>query len=132
VPPPGYGTPPPGTPPPGYGAPPPAYGYPQPGYGNPTYGYGGVPSGPKPDSYLVPAILTTLFCCLPSGIAAIVFAAQVDSKYARGDYEGAVASARNAKVWTWVSVGLGLVAIVLWVVFLVAVGESTNDPYYYD
>ncbi len=45
---------------------------------------------PCPDNYLVYAILTTLFCCLPFGIAGIVKAAQVSTKYQAGDYEGAV------------------------------------------
>jgi hypothetical protein len=53
-------------------------------YGSPA------PAGPKPDNYLVWAILSTLFCCLPLGVASIVFAAQVDGKYNSGDYAGAV------------------------------------------
>src|ERR1043166_271348 len=36
-------------------------------------------------NYLVPAILCTLCCCLPGGIAAIIYAAQVNSKKAAGD-----------------------------------------------
>ena len=57
----------------------------------------GGPAGPKPDNYLVWAILSTLFCCLPLGIASIVFAAQVDGKYNSGDYVGAQASSASAK-----------------------------------
>ena len=37
-------------------------------------------------NYLVQAILTTLFCCLPFGIVAIVYAAQVNTKIEAGDY----------------------------------------------
>ena len=40
-------------------------------------------------NYLVQAILVTVFCCLPFGIPAIVFAAQVNSKVAAGDIHGA-------------------------------------------
>jgi hypothetical protein len=58
---------------------------------------------------LVWAILATLFCCLPTGIVAIVYAAQVDSKVSAGDIAGAKDSARNAATWSWVSFGLGLV-----------------------
>jgi hypothetical protein len=67
------------------------------------------PAGPKPTNYLVPAILVTLFCCLPFGIASIVFAAQVDSKYAAGDYAGAQRSSDKAKLWMWLALGFGLV-----------------------
>ena len=55
------------------------------------------PAGPKPDNYLVWAILSTLFCCLPLGVASIVFAAQVDGKYNSGDYAGAQNSSEKAK-----------------------------------
>jgi len=61
---------------------------------------------------LVWAILATLFCCLPTGIVAIVHAAQVNTKLAHGDMAGARESARNAATWSWVSFGLGLLFLV--------------------
>jgi hypothetical protein len=70
-------------------------------------------------SYLVQAILVTIFCCLPFGIPAIVFAAQVSSKQAAGDYAGAVAASNKARTWCWASFGVGLAVCVLW--FAVAV-----------
>jgi len=70
--------------------------------------------GPKPPSHLVWAILATVLCCLPTGIAAIVFAAQVDGRYAAGDYTGALQSSANAKTWSWVSFGLGLVFVLFY------------------
>ena len=57
---------------------------------------------------LVWAILATLFCCLPTGIVAIVYAAQVDSKLAGGDVAGAMRMSSNAATWSWVSFGIGL------------------------
>lgn len=72
------------------------------------------PGGPKPPNHLVWAILSTVLCCLPTGIAAIVFAAQVDGKYAAGDYPGARQSSANAKTWSWVSFGLGMAFVVLY------------------
>jgi hypothetical protein len=59
-------------------------------------------------NYLVPAILATLFCCLPVGVVSIVFATQVNSKLAVGDIQGAVAASKSAKLWLIVSVCLGL------------------------
>ena len=52
-------------------------------------------------NYLAQAILVTLFCCLPLGIPAIVYAAQVNSKLQAGDYEGAVAASQKAKQFCW-------------------------------
>jgi hypothetical protein len=71
-------------------------------------------------NYLVPAILCTLFCCMPAGVVAIVFAAQVDTKAKVGDAEGAERASRTALIWCWVSFGLGLVVVPLWVAFNIA------------
>jgi predicted secreted protein len=78
--------------------------------------------GPRPQNYLVWAILTTLFCCLPLGIVSIVFAAQVDGKLASGDYAGAVAASENAKRWAIIAAVAGVVVLVLYLIFVVALG----------
>ena len=75
-----------------------------------------------PQNYLVWAILTTIFCCLPFGIVSIVFAAQVNSKWAAGDVAGANASAANAKKWAIVSAVVGIVGAVLYLIFFVILG----------
>jgi hypothetical protein len=62
---------------------------------------------PKIQNYLVTAILVTLCCCVPAGIVAIIYAAQVNSKLAAGDIAGAQASAHLAKIWSWVGLGCG-------------------------
>lgn len=61
-------------------------------------------------NYLVPAILVTLFCCLPAGVVSIIYATQVNGKLAAGDVQGAMAASKNAKTWMMVSIGLGVVA----------------------
>ena len=70
-------------------------------------------------NYLVQSILVTLFCCLPLGIPAIVFAAQVNGKVQSGDIQGAMESSRTAKMWCWLSFGLGLLLSVIWFVLQV-------------
>jgi hypothetical protein len=69
----------------------------------------------QPKNWLVESILVTLFCCLPFGIAGIVFASQVNSKYASGDYAGAVEASKNAGKWTKIGFWIGIVVIVLWI-----------------
>lgn len=54
---------------------------------------------PRPESNLVWAILSTLFCCLPFGIVSIVHAAKVDNLYNTGDYEGAQEASTKARNW---------------------------------
>lgn len=67
------------------------------------------------ENYLVFAILATVLCCLPAGIVAIIYAAQVNGKLQMGDLGGAKAASDNAKMWCWISFGVGLAAIALWV-----------------
>jgi hypothetical protein len=80
-----------------------------------------LPPGATVPNYLVFAILATVFCCLPAGIPAIVFAAQVNGKLQVGDVAGAQAASNNAKMWCWISFGVGLAAIGVWVL-LVMIG----------
>ena len=81
----------------------------------------------KVPNYLVQAILVTLFCCVPFGIVAIVYAAQVNGKVALGDMEGAWRTSRSAKNWAWISFGVGLVITVGWVIFIF-VGAGVSEP----
>jgi len=67
------------------------------------------------ENYLVFAILTTVLCCIPAGIVAIIYAAQVNSKLQMGDVAGAKKASHNAKMWCWISFGLGLTAVVVFV-----------------
>lgn len=91
--------------------------------GPPTYGSmpPAGPVGPPPPNYLVPAILTTIFCCLPFGVASIVFAAQVNTKWAQGDLAGAQESSRKARLFAIVSAVAFLGGLLL-VVGLLAAG----------
>jgi hypothetical protein len=69
-------------------------------------------------NYLAFAILVTIFCCLPTGIPAIVFAAQVNGKLQAGDVAGAQAASKNAKMWCWISFGLGLATGLLYMLVI--------------
>ncbi len=77
---------------------------PRPSYGAPP------PTTPIPN-YLIQSILVTLCCCLPLGVVAIIFAAQVNSKLAAGDIAGAREASANAKKFVWIAFILGIVAI---------------------
>ena len=83
------------------------------------------PTGTTVPNYLVFAILATVFCCLPTGIPAIIYAAQVNGKLAAGDYAGAQAASNNAKIWCWVSFGIGLVGTLFWIM-IAGVGMMHN------
>ena len=87
----------------------------QPWNAPPAGGSGTVPN------YLVPAILS-LFCCWPLAIVAIIFAAQVNGKVAAGDIAGAMDSSKKAKMFSFISIGLGLVLILCYIIFIVFLG----------
>ena len=78
---------------------------PQPPYGAPQ-----KPQSPmgKPKNYLVESIL--LFCCCGGvfAIPAIIYAAQVDSKYNAGDHQAAWENSANAKKWCIIALCIGL------------------------
>jgi hypothetical protein len=59
-------------------------------------------------NYLWQSIVITLCCCMPFGIVAIVYAAQVNTKLGVGDVAGAQDSASKAKMWCWIGFGVGL------------------------
>ena len=73
---------------------------------------------------LVFAILVTVFCCLPTGIAAIIYAAQVNTKLQAGDIAGAQQASKNAKMWVLISVGAGLLLTCAYILFIVVMSMS--------
>jgi hypothetical protein len=73
--------------------------------------------GTPPPNYLILSIFTTLCCCLPLGIVGIIFAAQVNSKFAAGDYAGAQTASANAKKWSLIGIVVGLLVQIIWIVF---------------
>ncbi|MDR2910885.1 MAG: CD225/dispanin family protein [Bacteroidales bacterium] len=80
-----------------------------------------------PPNYLVWAIIATVLCCLPFGIVSIVFAAQVNSKWAAGDFTGAQISSKNAKTWAWVSFGAGLLFAIAYLIIVFIIGIGFAD-----
>lgn len=73
------------------------------GYGQPAQ---------KVDPWLWQSIVATLVCCLPAGVVGIVFAAQANSAMSAGNWAEAQKKAQQAKTWTLVSVGLGVLTII--------------------
>ncbi|MBD9703667.1 CD225/dispanin family protein [Streptomyces sp. ID01-12c] len=76
---------------------------------------------------MTPAILVTLLCFLPTGIAAIVFASQVSAKATTGDYQGAAQASRRARILVLVSVGIG---VLFWLILIIAMSASDTSTEY--
>ena len=90
-------------------------------YNSGSIGSGMPPMDQPPKNWLVEAILVTVFCCLPFGIVGIVKAAEVNSKFAAGNYAGAVESSQAAAKWTKIGFFVAIAGVVIWSV-LVAFG----------
>ena len=81
----------------------------------------------RPDTHLVWAILTTLFCCMPFGIVAIVHASQVNGLYDAGNYAGALRASNSAKKWSLIAM-ISLVAVVIiYYLIVVALGVAASS-----
>lgn len=71
------------------------------------------PLEPKPSNYLAISIITTILCCWPLGIPAIINASKVNKLWDSGDYAGAQDASNKAKKWTIISAILGFIAIII-------------------
>ena len=55
------------------------------------------PPPPQVPNYLVHSIIATLCCCMPFGIVALVYSAQVNSKLAAGDVRSKIMALPGVK-----------------------------------
>lgn len=99
--------------------------------------YGTVPSSPMPKTWLVESILVTIlpFVLCSSflsllGIIAIVYAAQVESFFNRGDFAASAEASRSAAKWTkiamWIAIGWILLIIIAIILVFVFVGSMSG------
>ena len=72
----------------------------------------------KPDNFLPWAIVSTVLCCLPFGIVAIVYASKVDTLWYAQKQAEAVHAAKQARTWTFVSIGTGLFFVLMYLFFM--------------
>jgi uncharacterized protein YqhQ len=92
----------------------------------PVYGGGGA-QGVAPPNYLVWSILSTILCCLPLGVASIVFSTQVNSKWAMGDTNGAQEASEKAKKFAMWSAIAGVILYVLVIAVNVIAAMSVSS-----
>lgn len=73
---------------------------------------------PMPKTWLVEAILVTIFCCLPFGIAGIVYSLQISSFYNHGNFAAAEEASRNAGKWTKIGFFTSIILVALYLLML--------------
>jgi Interferon-induced transmembrane protein. len=75
-------------------------------------------NNPKPNNYLLLAIFSTLCCCLPLGICAIIRSIKVNDYYSKKQYDAAEAASADAKKWSIIGIVTGVIFQVIYFGFL--------------
>ena len=86
------------------------------------------PPPSMPNSFLVPSILATIFCCLPFGVVGIINALKVSEAYEIGDYAKAKKYSEIAEEWSKIALGTGLVIFFLSLTILLII-QFSNFAY---
>lgn len=91
-----------------------------------------IPNPPQvpPNNYLVFAILTTLFCFLPTGIVAIIYATKVNTLWHAQAYGEAYEASRKAKNWSVISAAVGALVIIVYVILAVGFAGALGKAGY--
>ena len=74
-------------------------------------------------TYLIFAIISTLLCCLPLGIVAIVYACKINSL----QRSGAQNAAKKAKMFTIIGTVAALVVSIFYIIFAIVIGIGSSD-----
>ncbi|MGY0504878.1 CD225/dispanin family protein [Luteimonas sp. e5] len=82
---------------------------------------------------IINTVLSAVLCCFTclsfigiiTGIVAIVKSSKVNPALQRGDAAAAQQASAQAKTWNWVTSGILIASVLLWIVFL-ATGMSDN------
>jgi lipopolysaccharide/colanic/teichoic acid biosynthesis glycosyltransferase len=85
--------------------------------------------GYPPPNHLVWAILSTVLCCLPLGVASIVYSTQVNSKFAMGDLAGAQEASRKAKqfaIWSAAAIGIIVIVYIVFIIIIAIAGSASS------
>ena len=72
-------------------------------------------------NYLAPAVVVTVFCCMPLGIVALIYAAQVNGRQIAGQWEEAKKSSETARLWSWIAFGAGIVFWTCYIILIVVI-----------
>ena len=76
----------------------------------------------KPDSNMALAILSTVICCVPTGIYAIILSNKVETLYYEGDYKAAEYAAEDSKKWSIIGIALAFIMyIIVFFVYLIVI-----------
>uniref|UniRef100_K7ED88 Proline rich transmembrane protein 1B n=1 Tax=Ornithorhynchus anatinus TaxID=9258 RepID=K7ED88_ORNAN len=82
---------------------------------------GGARRRHPPKDYMVESVLVTLFCCLLTGVIAIVYSHETRAAVNRGDLAQAEQASRKARSLVLFSLLFGVFVSISWVIYVVVV-----------
>ncbi|XP_066499387.1 proline rich transmembrane protein 1B [Hoplias malabaricus] len=74
---------------------------------------------PLPKDYLVESLLVTIFCCLMSGLVALMYAYETRAALARGDIQEGERASQKARLLVMFSLIFGVIVFVGWIIYVV-------------
>ncbi len=80
---------------------------------------------PLPKNYLVWSILSTVLCCLPLGIVAIVYSTKVNDYYIMGLYNEAMRASAKAKQWCIYAVLSNFIVSAIYIILVLTLSASS-------
>lgn len=72
---------------------------------------------PMPKTYMIWNLVLCLLCVV-TGVIGLVFSSKVAQRYNAGDYQGAVAASKNARLMVLASVVMGLVNVPFLILYI--------------
>ncbi|XP_059358867.1 proline rich transmembrane protein 1B-like [Carassius carassius] len=76
---------------------------------------------PLPKDYLVESLLVTIFCCLMSGLVAVMYSYETRAALTRGDIREAEKTSQKARLLVMFSLMFGIFIFVGWIIYVVTV-----------
>lgn len=79
--------------------------------------------------WLILNIIATLCCCLPTGVAGLVLAIVANTSYQNNDMENYQSKMKASKILFGVSIGIGVIIVIAYVIFAVVAAGSGYSSY---
>ncbi|CAG12869.1 unnamed protein product [Tetraodon nigroviridis] len=103
--------------------------YPQQGpiMGQPTIYVAPGPLSTPANDYLCYSIFTLICCCMPLGIAALIYSIQTRDANQTGDLQAAQRNSRTARTLNHVALGIGLGSLILVIIYVAVVAAYASS-----
>ncbi|XP_062854800.1 proline rich transmembrane protein 1B [Trichomycterus rosablanca] len=72
---------------------------------------------PLPKDYLMESLLVTIFCCLMSGLVALMYSFETRAALARGDIQEGERASQKARLLVMISLMFGIFVFICWIIY---------------